>query len=49
MDARRVDPIKEIELMDVTTNFSTMGANITLADGTKYMIDFQDIDGRRRC
>jgi hypothetical protein len=44
-----LDPIKEIEIMDVTANYSTMGAIITLSDGQKYVVDFQDIDGRRRC
>jgi len=44
-----LDPIKEIEIMDVTPNYSTMGAILTLSDDHKYVVDFQDIDGRRRC
>jgi hypothetical protein len=44
-----LNPIKDIEIMEVTANYSTMGAIITLSDNQKYVVDFQDIDGRRRC
>lgn len=44
-----LNPIKDIEIMEVTANYSTMGAIITLADDRQYVVDFQDIDGRRRC
>jgi hypothetical protein len=44
-----LNPINGIEIMEVTSNYSTMGAIITLSDNQKYVVDFQDIDGRRRC
>jgi len=44
-----LNPIKNIEILDVTPNYSPLGAIITLADDTKYNIDFADIDGRRTC
>ena len=44
-----LNPIKDIEIMDVTTNYSTLGAIITLSDNSKFKIDFDDIDGRRSC
>jgi len=44
-----LNQIKNIEILDVTPNYSPLGAIITLADDTKYNIDFADIDGRRTC
>ncbi|MDD3787120.1 MAG: DUF2264 domain-containing protein [Petrimonas sp.] len=44
-----LNPIKDIEIMDVTANYSTLGAIITLSDNSKFNIDFEDIDGRRSC
>jgi hypothetical protein len=44
-----LSPIKDIVVMEVTPSYSTMGAIITLADDTKYVIDFKDIDGNRTC
>ncbi|RIH65615.1 DUF2264 domain-containing protein [Mariniphaga sediminis] len=41
-------PIKEIEMMDVTPVFSTLGTKITLADGKIYEVYFEEIDGNRR-
>jgi hypothetical protein len=35
--------------MDVTPSGSVLGAELTLADGTKHMIDFKDIDGFKSC
>ncbi len=42
-------PIKDIKIMEVTPNYSTLGAIITLNNNTKYEIDFKDIDGHRTC
>jgi hypothetical protein len=35
--------------MDVTPSGSVLGAEITLADNTKHVIDFKDIDGFKSC
>lgn len=44
-----LSPIKELEILEVTPNWSALGANITLRNGEKYEIDFKDIDGKRAC
>jgi hypothetical protein len=44
-----LSPIKEIRIMDITPNYSTLGALITLSDGESYEDDFKDIDGKRTC
>lgn len=47
--AEELSPIKELEILEVTQNWSALGANITLYNGEKYEIDFKDIDGKRAC
>ncbi len=44
-----LSPIKELNIMDITSTGSALGANITLYNGEKYEIDFKDIDGKRTC
>ena len=44
-----LSPIKNIKLMDITPSGSVIGAEITLADGTKSGIDFKDVDGYKAC
>ncbi|QGY43643.1 DUF2264 domain-containing protein [Maribellus comscasis] len=44
-----LSPIKDIEIMDITSEFSPLGAQITLSNGEKYKIDFKDIDGKKTC
>jgi hypothetical protein len=44
-----LSPIKDIKITEVTTNFSVLGAVITLISGEKFEIDFKDIDGNRTC
>jgi hypothetical protein len=44
-----LSPVKEIKIMDVTDNGSTLGADITLRDGTIFNVDFMNIDGNRSC
>ncbi|MCG6189061.1 DUF2264 domain-containing protein [Maribellus maritimus] len=44
-----LSPIKDIEIMDITSEFSPLGAKITLNNGEKYKIDFKDIDGKKTC
>ena len=44
-----LSPIKDIQIMDITPEYSALGATITLYNGEKYEIDFKDIDGKRSC
>jgi hypothetical protein len=44
-----LSPLKEVNVMDVTPSGSVLGAEITLADGTRHSVDFKDIDGLRSC
>jgi hypothetical protein len=44
-----LSPVKDIKILDVTPNYSVLGASITLITGEKYEIDFKDIDGERAC
>ncbi len=44
-----LSPLKHIRLMDVMPSGSVIGAELTLADGTKRMIDFKDVDGCKSC
>lgn len=43
-----LDPVREVQVMDVTPVFSPLGAEITLRDGTLYKVYFSEIDGNRR-
>ena len=36
-----LNPIKDIEIMEVTANYSTLGAIITLSDNSKYKLIFR--------
>ena len=40
-----LSPIKKIELIDVMKTGSVLGAEITLPNGKKHIIDFNEIDG----
>ena len=44
-----LSPVKDVRIIDVTATGSVLGAEITLADGTVYLIDFKDVDGLRNC
>jgi len=44
-----LSPIKDIKIMDITPEYSALGATITLYNDEKYEIDFKDIDGKRSC
>jgi len=44
-----LNPIKTIEIREVTPLLSIMGAVITLQNDAKFTIDFNNIDGRRSC
>ena len=44
-----LSPIKKIEILDIMPSYAALGANITLYDNKKYIIDFEDIDGYRSC
>jgi hypothetical protein len=41
--------LKGIRIMDVTPSGSVLGAEITLGDNTKQLVDFRDMDGFRSC
>jgi hypothetical protein len=40
-----LSPVKDVRIIDVTASGSVLGAEITLADGAVYVVDFKDIDG----
>jgi hypothetical protein len=42
-------PLQSIKRMEVMPSGSVMGAEITLADGAKYVVDFNEIDGFKSC
>lgn len=44
-----LSPIRNIRIMEVTPTNSVMGAEITLAGGTVYQVDFKDVDGYKSC
>eukprot|EP00659_Diplonema_papillatum_P007663 gene7663-11752_t len=44
-----LSPIKEFEFVEITKTLSCFGANLTLADGKKIVVDFVDIDGNKMC
>lgn len=41
--------VRQIRIMDVTPSDSVLGAEITLADGALYVVDFNEIDGFKGC
>ena len=41
--------VKDIQVDEMTARGSVMGATLTLADGTRRVIDFGEIDGFRSC
>jgi hypothetical protein len=41
--------VRDIRIMDVTSSGSVLGAEITLTDGTTFLVDFGDIDGYKSC
>lgn len=44
-----LSPISNIRIVDVTPTKSVLGAEITLADGSKHFVDFKDVDGYKSC
>ena len=44
-----LSPLRQIDLMDVMPSGSVIGAGITLADGSQYIVDFKDVDGYKSC
>ncbi|MGD8781819.1 MAG: DUF2264 domain-containing protein [Ignavibacteria bacterium] len=44
-----LSPVKNIEIMEITPSYSSLGAIITLNNNKKYEIDFKDMDGYRSC
>jgi len=44
-----LSPIRELKISEVTSNWSALGATITLHNGEEFEVDFKDIDGKRAC
>lgn len=44
-----LSPVKNIEIIPILPSGSVMGATVELNDGKKYLIDFDQIDGKRQC
>lgn len=44
-----LDPLKAITIRDIMSSMSPLGAEVTLFNGDKYLVDFKDIDGKRAC
>jgi hypothetical protein len=44
-----LSPVRNIKIMDITPEFSPLGAEITLSDGQVYEVYFSEIDGNRCC
>ena len=44
-----LDPIQHIAIHDMMPSLSPLGVILTLRDGTKYEVDFANIDGNRMC
>jgi hypothetical protein len=45
----QLSPLKKVELIDVMASGSVLGAKLTLADDTMYVVDFKDVDGYKSC
>lgn len=44
-----LSPLRHISIKDVMQSGSVLGADLTLADGTEYVVDFRDVDGYKSC
>lgn len=44
-----LSPLKDIRLMDIMPSGSVIGAELILGEGTKYVVDFKDVDGYKTC
>ena len=44
----QLSPVKDVRIVDVTPSGSVLGAEITLADGAVYVVDFKDVDGLKK-
>jgi len=44
-----LNPVKAIQIMEVTPSGSVLGAEITLADDMTHRVDFKNIDGYKNC
>jgi hypothetical protein len=43
-----LSPVKDVRIIEVTPSGSVLGAEITLADSTVYIVDFKDVDGLKK-
>ena len=46
---QELTPIKNVQIIDVTATGAPLGAEITLSDDSKYLVDFANMDGKRQC
>ena len=44
-----LDPLASLEIVDVTSNYSALGARLRLRSGEEFVVDFDGIDGYRSC
>jgi hypothetical protein len=44
-----LNPVRGINIMDITPESAPVGVEITLSTGEKFMVDYKDIDGKRTC
>lgn len=44
-----LSPIRGLKISEVTSNWSALGATVTLYNGEEFDVDFKDIDGKRAC
>lgn len=44
-----LSPLRDIKLHEIMPSGSVIGAELTLADGMQYTVDFKDIDGHKSC
>jgi hypothetical protein len=44
-----LSPLRHVRIKDVMRSGSVLGAELTFADGTEYVVDFLDVDGYKSC
>ena len=47
--SEELDPLRHIESKDVMPSGSVLGAEIALLDGSRFVVDFKDVDGYKTC
>jgi len=44
-----LSPLKDIQILEIMPSGSVLGADLTLANGARYVVDFKDVDGFKSC